>query len=188
MSIIAPRTAIIILGLATSGKTTLGQALAKATHLPLVDIDEGPALCTLPHPQPVEADAAIALLQKVMRVRYRVLFTAIEANLAEGFSLIAVATFSKQSYRDELEQAISRAEGNLKVILCHYNTKPFEVKRRITGRVQSNAVGGVRSIQHFRQHRNTYEELRLPHLAVQMELGTDIAEAVRSVLTYVSAG
>lgn len=89
-------TLILVVGKGTSGKTTLGQALSRYTGWPFVDIDEGPALCTLPHPQPVDTPEAFEELRRIMRVRYAVLLAAIESNLREGISHIAAATFSKR--------------------------------------------------------------------------------------------
>lgn len=178
-------TVTVIVGLPTTGKTTLGQALAKTSNLLLIDIDDGPALCTKPHPHPVESEEDFDRLRQVMRVRYRVLLSAIEANLCEGISHIAIATFSRHENQDRLRAAVRRSGGMLRVVWCQYDDTDEEVERRINERVQSGATGGVRSVKHYRNNREHYEGIKLPHLVVRMDHGVDLETVVEQVRDYI---
>lgn len=56
-----PKTVIVIAGLPTTGKSSLGRALAEKTGLHFIDIDEGPAGCVLPQESnPLRSDEARA--------------------------------------------------------------------------------------------------------------------------------
>lgn len=178
-------TVTVIVGLPTTGKSTLGRALAEASHLLLIDIDDGPAQCTVLHPQPVESDEDFDRVRQIMRVRYHVLMSAIEANLREGISHIAIATFSRRENQNRLRGTVARAGGTLRIVWCQYDDTDEEVERRINERVQSGATGGVRSVKHYRNSRDHYEGIELPHLVVRMDHGVDLRTVVKQVRNYI---
>ncbi len=178
---------IAIAGLPTTGKSTLGRALAERTGFHFIDIDVGPASCAYPQ----EADfyrspEARARKEAIMRVSYQVLYAAIEVNLKEGFSIIAAATFSRHTSQDALLEAADRGRGTLKVVWCQYDDTREEVERRVTDRVTSGAVGGCRSVSHYLDDKARYSGIKLPHLLVKME-GEEvgIAKVVQQVLQYI---
>ena len=184
-----PKTVIVIVGLPTSGKTSLGRELAKTTGLHFVDIDEGPASCAPAQEEnPLRSYEARLQEQTRMTVAYTVLHAAVEANLAQGFSLIICATYSRHSNQDLLSAAIERAGGgNLKVIWCQYNDTPEEVELRIWDRLRHNLTGGVRSVQHYLEDKKRYAGIKFPHIVVMMEGGDKgLDKATNQVLTYIN--
>lgn len=165
-----PKTVIVIAGLPTTGKSTLGRAIAKATGLHFIDIDKGPVDCA---PQqesnPYRSDEARTRERARMTVAYAVLHAAVEANLTHGFSVIISATYSRHSNQDFLSAAVDQGGGNLKIVWCQYNDTPDEIKRRIDIRLASGAIGGCRSVDHYLDDKSRYAGIKLPHIVVMME-------------------
>ncbi len=181
-------TAVVVIGLPTTGKTTLAERLAKRTGYHLIDIDDGPARCTAEQPDPSVSEEFRLRKEAVMRVRYDVLLAAIGANLRENISVIAIATFSRTENQVRLPQVVAEAGGKLKIVRCTYNMTDEEVERRINARVATGAPGGCRSVPHFRGDQKRYKITETPHLVVPMEggeAGTDLA--VQQVLAYIHA-
>lgn len=182
-----PRTVVVVAGLPTAGKTTLGRALAQKTGLHFVDIDDGPVRCAPPQESdPLRSDEARVRERARMTVAYTVLHAAVEANLAQGFSCIIAATYSRHSNQAFLEEAVKRGAGTLKIIWCQYHDTKEEIQRRIADRLTHGAIGGVRSIPHYLEDRGRYAGIKLPHIAVMMEGGEEgTARAVQQVLAYI---
>lgn len=181
------KTVIAIAGLPTSGKSALGRALVRETGLHFVDIDEGPVKCAPPQePDPYRTDESRARERARMTVAYSVLHAAVEANLMQGFSLIIAATYSRHSNQDTLHAAVDLYDGNLKVIWCKYNDTPEEVERRVAHRIASGAVGGCRSSHHYFDDRARYAGIKLPHIVVMMDGGTNgLHRALAQVNEYI---
>lgn len=178
------KTVIVITGLPTSGKSSLGRALAKKTGLHFVDIDEGPAHCVRPQePDSQASEESRAREGQRMTVAYTVLHAAVEANLHQGNSLIICATYSRHANQDFLEAAVRRGGGTTCYVLCTYNDTPEEVGRRITERVTTGATGGCRSVEHYFTDKGRYMGIKFPHLTVMMDEGeTGIEKAVLEIL------
>ena len=178
---------IAIAGLPTTGKTTLGKALAQATGLHFVDIDEGPASCAPPQEEnPLRSDEARARERARMTVAYDTLHAAVEANLVQGFSLIIAATYSRHSSQDFLQAAVARRGGVLKIIWCQYHDTPEEIERRVADRLAHGAVGGCRSTSHYLDDKGRYEGIKLPHTVVLMDGGEEgTQKAVGQALAYI---
>jgi len=183
-----PKTVIVIAGLPTSGKTTLGNALTEKTGLHFIDIDEGPASCAPPQePDPYRSDEARTRERGRMTVAYTILHAAVEANLAQGFSIIIAATYSRHTNQDFLQAAIERGGGDLKVIWCQYNDTEEEIERRVADRLAHGAVGGCRSVSHYQDDKSRYEGIELPHIVVRMENGEKgTNKAVEQALKYIN--
>lgn len=144
------KTVVVITGLPTSGKTSLGRALAQATGVHFIDIDEGPSLCVFPQvPDPTVSEEAIALDKARMKIAYTTLNAAVTANLAAGFSVIISATYSRHESQDIIQSVIEENGGIMKVILCQYNDTPEEAGRRIADRVAGHKPGGCRTFAHY---------------------------------------
>lgn len=183
-----PKTVIAITGVPTSGKTSLGRALATATGLHFVDIDEGPASCAPPQePNPFGSDEMQKRERTRMAIAYTILHAAVEANLAQGFSIIISATYSRHGSQDFLSAAVQKNGGNLKVVWCQYNDTPEEVGRRIQDRLERGTVGGVRSMEHYLNDKQRYAGIKLPHIVVMMEGGEEgLNRAVAQALKHIN--
>lgn len=181
------KTVVAIVGLPTSGKSSLGRALAKATSFHFVDIDEGPASCAPPQEKdPYQSEEMRARERARMTVAYTVLHAAIEANLAQGFSAIVAATYSSVGAQHFLDQAVERGGGNLKVVWCQYRDSPDEVERRIRDRLTRGLPGGCRSTDHYFDDKRRYEDIQLPHVVVMVEGGeAGLTRALGQVLMYI---
>lgn len=182
------KTIVVIAGLPTSGKTSLGQTLAQATSVHFIDIDEGPSLCVFPQVlDPATSEDAIALDKARMRVAYSTLHAAVAANLAEGFSVIISATYSRHENQDIIQSVIEENGGIMKVILCQYNDTPEEAGRRIADRVASHKPGGCRTFAHYLEVKNRYMGIKLPHLTVMMDGGqAGMDKATQQALSYIN--
>lgn len=182
-----PKTVIVIAGLPTSGKSSLGRAIAKKTGLPFVDIDEGPAHCT--HPQEPDSQASEESRERERRrmtVAYTVLHAAVEANLNQGNSLIICATYSRHTNQDFLEAAVRRGGGTMKFLLCTYDDTPEEVTRRINKRVTTGATGGCRSVEHYFRDKERYMGIKFPYMTVVMDGGdTKLKKTVDAAMRYI---
>lgn len=181
-----PKTVVAIAGLPLSGKTTLGDALAKATGIHFVDIDAGPVSCAPPQePDPLQSEEARAREQARMRVAYTILHAAIEANLAQGFSVIVAATYSRRASQEFLRAAVERAGGVLKVIWCQFSDTPEEIERRVTDRLTCGLVGGCRSASHYLDDKSRYDGVMLPHIPVMIDDNEEgVARAVEQAIAY----
>lgn len=182
-----PKTVVVIAGLPTTGKSSLGRALARATGLHFVDIDEGPASCApVQEPNPYRSDEARARERTRMTVAYTVLHAAVEANLVQDFSAIVSATYSRHTNQDFLQAAVERGGGELKIIWCQYHDISEEIERRVADRLARGAVGGCRSVAHYLDDKARYAGIKLPHIVVMMEGGEEgTARAVQQVLMYI---
>lgn len=182
-----PKTVIVIAGLPTTGKTSLGRALSLATNVHFVDIDDGPANCAPPQESnPYGSDEARARERARMAVAYTVLHAAVEENLKQGFSVIISATYSRHSNQEFLFSAVERGCGNMKFVLCQYNDTTNEVKRRIQERLARGAIGGCRSVDHYFDDKSRYAGIKFSHITVMMEgVEEGINRAVGQVLSYI---
>jgi len=183
-----PRTVIVIAGLPTTGKSSLGRAIAKETGLHFVDIDEGPVSCAPPQElNPYRSDEARTRERARMTVAYTVLHAAVEANLTHGFPIIISATYSRHSNQDLLSAAVERCGGNLKIVWCQYNDTPEEINRRINDRLARGAIGGCRSVNHYLDDKDRYAGIKLPHIVVMMEGGEEgLKKAVEQALLHIN--
>ena len=183
------KTVVVIAGLPTSGKSSLGKAIAQATGLHFVDIDEGPAHCV--HPQEPDSQASEESRNRErqrMTVAYTILHAAVEANLLQGFSLIICATYSRHTNQEFLEAAIRRGGGTIKVILCQYDDTPEEVERRITKRVTTGAIGGCRSAEHYFADKERYMGIKFPHATIMMDGDEEgLQKAVAETLHHIDS-
>ena len=182
------KTVIAIAGLPITGKSTLGKALAKILGIHYIDIDEGPASCAPPQESdPYRSDEARALRRAQMTVAYTVLHAAIEANLAQGFSVIVSATYSRHNNQDLLVSATEHAGGTLKVIWCQYHDTPEEIAKRVNDRLARGAIGGCRSVSHYLDDKSKYAGIKLPHIVAMMEGGDEgLHRTVEQALTYIN--
>lgn len=182
-----PKTAVVVAGLPLSGKTSLCVALAEKIGFHFIDIDEGPAHCVYPQESdPLRSDEARARERARMKVAYTVLHAAIEANLAEGFSVIASATYSRHISQDFLQAAVQQSGGTLKIILCQFDDALEEIERRIADRIARNVVGGCRSVSHYIEDKARYAGIKFPHLVVMMGGGeAGLRRAVAEALAYI---
>jgi len=178
----------VIAGLPTTGKSSLGRALAHETGLHFVDIDEGPASCAPPQESNhLRSDDARARERARMTVAYTVIHAAVEANLAQDFSLIISATYSRHANQDLLQEAVERGNGNLKVIWCQYHDTHEEIERRVADRLTRNSVGGCRSASHYLDDKSRYMGIKIPHIVVMMEGGEKgLTEAVQRSILYIN--
>lgn len=183
-----PKTVIAIVGLPTTGKSTLGRALATILGIHFIDIDEGPASCALPpEPNPYSSNEGRERERARMAVAYTVLHAAIEANLAQGFSVIISATYSRHENQELLFSAINRGGGNLKVVWCKYNDTPEEIERRIKDRLALDYKGGCRSVEHYLSDKQRYAGIKLSHVTVMMDGGEwGVRNAVQRTVSYIN--
>lgn len=182
-----PKTVIAIVGLPTTGKTTLARALNAATNIRFIDIDKGPANCAPPQEiDPYRSDESRARERARMTVSYTILHAAVEANLMQGFSVIISATYSRHNAQDSLSAAVKRGGGNLKVIWCQYNDTNEEIERRVCDRLERGAVGGCRSVTHYLDDKSRYENIELPYIIAMMEGGKEgFNQALNKALAYI---
>lgn len=121
-----------------------------------------------------------------MTIAHTIIHTAVEANLAQGYSLIVSATYSRHSSQDFLSAAVKKNDGNLKVIWCQYSDTPEEIGRRIQDRLERSTVGGVRSVEHYLYDKGRYAGVKLPHIVVMMEGGEEgLNKALAEALKYI---
>lgn len=179
-------TAVVIVGLPTSGKTILGKLLAKQTGFHFIDIDDGPAQCTYPQvDNPYTSPEALERKRVLMKISYNVLFAAIEENLREGLSIIAAATFSRHERQEKLQEIATRNNARLRVLWCQYSDTHGEVERRIKERVRKRKRGGVRTMRHYEEDMNSYACIKLPHLVVKTDPGVDDDALLQEVVSYI---
>lgn len=182
------KTVVAIAGLPTTGKSSLGRALAQATGLHFVDIDEGPASCAPPQePNPYRSDEGRARERARMTVAYTVLHACVEANLVQGFPIIISATYSRHTNQDFLREAAERGGGEPKVVWCQYRDTPEEIERRVADRLARGAIGGCRSVAHYLDDKSRYAGIKLPHIVVMVEGGEEgLNRVVQQVLAYIN--
>lgn len=181
------KTVIAVVGLPTTGKTTLAREISKVTGFHYVDIDAGPAACAPPQESdPYRSEEAKTREQLRMRVAYTVLHEAVKANLSQGFSVIVSATYSRYAAQEFLEKAVSAGGGTLRVVRFRYNDTREEIERRINDRVSRGAVGGCRSVSHYLADKERYAGIKLPHVVVHMQGGEEgTAIAPKRVFEYI---
>ena len=185
-----PKTVVVIAGLPTTGKTSLGLALAERLGIHFVDIDAVPAWCAPPQEaNPYRSDEARARERARMTVAYTTMHGAVEANITQGFSVIVSATYSRYSNQDFFMAAVERAGGaRVKVLWCQYHDTEEEVARRIDDRLAKSAAGGCRTVAHYFDDKGRYAGIKLPHLVVMMEGGDEgAARAIKQALAYINA-
>lgn len=182
-----PKTVVAVIGLPTSGKSTLGRALAEATELHFIDIDDGPTSCAPSREEnPYGSKASRIRERQRMAIAYKTLNGAIEANLFHGFSIIISACYPRESYREILAGIVRRAGGCLRIIWCQYSDSLEEVERRVGERVVSNSSGGCRSISHYLDDKSRYEDVKMPHVVIMMDGGKQgLEKALDQALAHI---
>ncbi len=179
------KTAVVVIGLPLSGKTTLCRRLAEQLSVHFIDIDDGPARCGPKQEEnPYRSEESKTREQKRMRVAYTILHAAVAANLEAGFSFIASATYSRRSAQEFLVKAVEQGGGKLKVIWCVFEDTPEEIKRRVDDRIARSETGGCRSVEHYLDDKARYAGTELPHLKI--DPSKDPEQALLKVLAYIS--
>lgn len=175
------------MGLPTTGKTTLGRALAEAMGILFIDIDEAPASCAPPQEKnPYASDEARLRERARMTIAYTILHVAVEANLTQGLSIIVAATYSRHTNQDFLRAAVERGGGTLKLVWCQYNDTLKEIERRVADRLARGDSGGCRSVAHYLDDKSRYAGAKFPHIVAMMEDGDRGTEsAVQQVRAYI---
>ena len=167
----------------------LGRALAKATGIHFVDIDDGPASCAPPlEEDPYRSAESREREKSRMSIAYNVLLATIEQNLKQGNSIIVAAAYTRSSYYEFLRGVVGKGGGYLMVIQCRYNDTVDEIERRIAGRLLKGAIGGCRSVSHYLDDRSRYENPSFPHIVVMMEGGEEgLRTALDQAFAYINA-
>lgn len=110
------KTVVAVVGLPTSGKSSLAKEIAKITGTHFIDIDDGPANCAPAQEQfPYESEETRTRERARMKVCYTVLHAAVGANLENDFSVIVSATYSRHSSQDILEETVKAHGGVLRL-------------------------------------------------------------------------
>ncbi|OGR82482.1 MAG: hypothetical protein A2901_04770 [Elusimicrobia bacterium RIFCSPLOWO2_01_FULL_54_10] len=188
--ILLPKTVIAIAGPPMTGKSTLGQKLAEKTGFTFIDIDEGPAKCA---PKILSLDVSSSTEkeriyeQMRMGIAYEVMHSAVAANLSNGFSVIVVAPYSRNTGWHFLQAAVKNGSGNLKIVHCTFHDTPEEIERRIINRQNSGYAGTVHSAATYLEVKERYAEIESPHITVCVDGGDEgLKKAVDEVLEYAS--
>ena len=178
---------IAVVGLPTTGKSTLARALSGALEAHVLDIDEGPAHCApVQETDPYRSDEARARERARMTVAYTTMHAAVTANLLQGFPVIVTATYSRHTNQDFLIEAVKKGGGRLKIVWCQYDDSMEEIERRIQDRLQRGATGGCRSVAHYLDDKGRYAGIKLPHFVTMMQGGEEgVKQAVSQVLEFV---
>lgn len=179
------KTVVAIMGLALSGKTTLGKELARRTGIHHIDIDDDAARCAPPQePDSYLSDEGRTRERRRMRIAYTILHEAVKANLQAGWPVIVSAMYSRKDSQEFLRRAVEENGGKLKLIWCAFNDTEEEVSRRIDKRISCNEAGGVHSVSHYFEGKSRYEGTDLSHLKIN--ISEDLQSAVEKVLAYIA--
>lgn len=173
------------MGLALSGKTTLGKELARRTGTHHVDVDDDCARCAPPQQKdPHLSKEGQDRERKRMRVAYTLLHEAVKANLQAGWPVIVSAMYSTKASQEFLRRAIEENGGKLKLIWCVFDDTEEEITRRIEKRISQNEAGGVHSVSHYLEGKARHEGTDLPHLKVNTS--QDLGVVVETALAYIA--
>lgn len=154
---------VAIRGLPLTGKTTLARELMKRLNVHFIDIDDGPARCAPAQEEnPLRSDEARARERRRMTVAYTTMHASIRSNLENGFSVIVVATYSREANEKLLREAVRAGGGTLRVLWCIFDDTREEVERRVSGRLTRGEIGGCRSASHYFDDKSRYEETIFP--------------------------
>lgn len=179
------KTVVAIMGLALSGKTTLGKELSHRTGIHHVDVDDDCARCAPPQEKdPHISEEGRARERKRMRVAYTLLHEAVKANLQAGWPVIVSAMYTAKGSQEFLRRAVEENGGKLKLIWCVFDDTDEEVTRRIAKRISRNEAGGVHSVSHYFEGKSRHEGTDLPHLKVNTS--QDLVVITKDVLAYIA--
>ena len=175
-------TSIAIIGFPTSGKTTLGRALAKATGIHFLDYEQL-AACALP-PAVDLASGTPEILERErgrMGVVYQVGHAVVEGTLRLGESVIIALPYASVPGRQYLAAAVQRGCGVLKLVHVVYDVTPDELARRVAAKGL-----GPEWVPYHWPMLARFQEIEGPHITVRMEGGEEGTQAaVKAALKYI---
>ena len=173
----------VVCGWPLSGKTTLARILADDLDIAYVDIDEHVRLPVfkLPNPHPSNKEE-MKMDGLQMKWSYYLLYTAIDGYLEIGKSVIVTATFSRARYWEPVVASLAKyPEARFKVIWCRPNDSESMIEERLSQREFGvNYWSAVNSYERYKEIRDRYEPITLPHLLLDTSrsIGECRAEAI----------
>jgi predicted kinase len=133
--------AIIVSGPPASGKTTLGEALARAVGYAIMDLDTltGPLTrAALRHREADESAIDTAAGARLRAARYQTLIDTAAANLQVGVGVVLCAPFTRERSSpgrfQELVGRLQQGDPDLGVILLYIDAPPEVVRARLRDR------------------------------------------------------
>lgn len=184
------RQVIIFAGLPLTGKTTLAKRVSERLGVRHLDIDENIRFPIFGYPDPDPYRSSETREQSRFQSGwcYDLLFHALDAHLAMGYSVIMTATFSRKLYRENLLKIIAKHPNVLlKIVWCtarREDTEVEEVVRRLNSRGKDHP-GGCISVEHYLDDKRRYVPMDLPHLELDTFPPHTIEECTEKALQYI---
>ncbi|MDP2598457.1 MAG: hypothetical protein Q8P49_01355 [Candidatus Liptonbacteria bacterium] len=171
---------IFLVGLPTTGKSSLGKRLQEVTGIRFLDIDSLAFLCFgLPESNAYSSDESKERDRRRMLGAYHVLATATYFNLARSDSLIIAATFSRPLYWEELFLPIlGKYAGTEPRVIWHQILHNEE--RTVTERLSRDGyLGGCKSLDHYLKDKARYvpPPTELPQIILDTSRPPDVCLA-----------
>lgn len=185
-------TLVVVCGWPFSGKTALATELKRRLGFHHIDIDEVRWLMVgQPYPHPNESPELMKRDVQEMGMAYRLLIAGANETLAVGRSLIITATFSRKVGQQMLLDLMAKhPQARLKVIQCvPAGDTDSEVARRMANRDfgEGGYKGAVNSPERYREVKNRYEPIELPHIEIPTWGANGIETEVALAIDYINA-
>lgn len=143
---------IVLIGPPLTGKSTLGQELAKHSNFTLLDVDEVrqkffPSDKVL-HPK---------LEQSVMELSYQKNHQIAEELLQKNQPVVLVATYSRQFYHQMLEQLACTTSVPLRIFLLQASHK--EICQRLEKRQKEECLSNIKNLEDLMEVHNRFQSI-----------------------------
>lgn len=181
-------TLIVVCGWPLSGKTTIAKIVAKRLGIHRIDIDELRHLCIgLPHPHPNTSPELMKKNNLEMGVAYELLLHVADIHLRLGRSVIIIATFSKMVGQEDLLAVLkNHPEASMRIVWCFpFDDNEEEIKRRLARGFGEGYVGGVNSLERYRETKKGFESIALPHIKIDTSSLVTQHECVTRAIGYI---
>ena len=180
---------IVFFGPPGSGKGTIAKKVAQKLKVHWLDIDEIRVLnFGLPNPYPNTSEKSMELDRAEMKGSYELLYAATAINLQMQKSLIITATFSRSSYWGEVTKTLNKhPEYQCKIIWCKpLNDTEEEIRNRLKKRIFGvNCYSSVNSIERYREVKDRYEPIYVPHRELDTSPPNSIVICVNAAVNYI---
>lgn len=153
------RTLVFVVGVAGSGKSTIGKKIAKRLHFVYLDKD------TIAQPfvealNPIKNDRESAFyLNKIRPLEYQVLLDVVEENITLGQSVVVSAPFGEEVLDSEwIEREIFyRRQLKVQVKIIWVKVDPYTEFKRLSIRKEARDQWKLDHWAQYQQQRSTFE-------------------------------